>query len=138
MTDLDDANEKLVAAQEGVRRAQAELHKAHREVQDALAQVQRRCRVCGSTDEYNEESGYGPLVDIQVIVANGEEGFAEPIRYFCWKHAEKVLDDLITLGFAVHRHGGANFLEPHDCPGYSVMDKCPAPVIADEDGNRWD
>lgn len=85
------------------------------------------CHWCGKTDSENEDDGYGPLVDIFVLVANGEEGQAEQLRYVCNDHLIEQSRALINLGYGVHKHGGTNFLEPMDCPGYDHMDDCPTP-----------
>jgi hypothetical protein len=99
---------------------------------------ENHCATCGRSDDDNERAGFGPLVDVQVYVAYGEEGTAAPKRYFCYEHLEPVCDALIALGFGVHRHGGINFLEPQDCPGHRDFEACPTPVVEDEDGEERD
>lgn len=89
------------------------------------------CHWCGKSDTENEDDGYGPCVDITVITANGEEGFAQVTRYACFEHLEEIAEALIALGFGQHRHGGSNFLEPRSCPGYNTMRACPTPEVED-------
>lgn len=56
-----------------------------------LLEGEKTCIVCGMTNEYHEGSlGMGPLIDIRVIIADGEEGHADETRYFC-------NDDMITF-----------------------------------------
>lgn len=85
------------------------------------------CHWCGKTDSENEDDGYGPCVDITVTMANGEEGYAQVVRHACDEHLQSTAERLIELGFGLHAHGGACFLEPKDCPGARLMADCPAP-----------
>jgi hypothetical protein len=86
------------------------------------------CHFCGMTDTENEDNGFGPLTDVRVIIANGEEGFADITRWVCNDHLISVTEDLRRSGFSEHRHGGINFLEDMDCPGSRNMDDCPSPA----------
>lgn len=89
------------------------------------------CFRCGKSDTENEEDGFGPLVDVSVMVANGAEGFAHVLRYVCNQHLIAVTDAFRGLGFVSHRHGGINFLEPLDCPGRGDPRACPSPEEED-------
>lgn len=89
------------------------------------------CHWCDKTDDDNYDDGYGPLVDIRVIIADREEGNADVLRWSCQEHMEKASQALCAIGFADHRHGGINFLEPQDCPGYTNYGSCPTPATED-------
>jgi hypothetical protein len=89
------------------------------------------CHWCGKTDTENDDEGYGPCVDITVRTADGEEGYAQVTRYACNDHLIEITGKLMALGFGEHRHGGINFLEPQDCPGYERMADCPTPASDD-------
>lgn len=84
------------------------------------------CIRCDNNDEFER------LVDITVITSVGEEGHAEVTRYVCDDHLVDILELLVDLGFSDHRHGGINFLEDSECPGYADMHKCPTPAPEDE------
>lgn len=91
------------------------------------------CYKCGKTDSENEEDGFGPCVDIRVIVAYGEEGYDDVTHYVCNDHLVSVTKALIDLGFGVHKHGGIHFLEIEDCPGFSRSKSlCPTPDVDDD------
>lgn len=85
-----------------------------------------RCWTCGVSehDEY--------LTDVRVIVAEGEEGHADLLRWFCDRDLENVTLALVGDGWCDHRHGGINFLEDTSCPGARDSSQCVAPVT-DED-----
>lgn len=85
------------------------------------------CAWCGMTDEDNEDAGFGPLVDITVETARGEEGHAHVVKYACYEHLETVTAELVALGFGHHYHGSTNFLEPPNCPGTEHYGECPTP-----------
>lgn len=85
----------------------------------------RRCHWCERTEDDNLADGYGPLVDITVVTAEGEEGYAFERRLACHEHLESITEELVGLGFGNHRHGGINFLEDPRC--YGVASRCPAP-----------
>jgi hypothetical protein len=87
--------------------------------------VEDRCSVCGMTES---ESGWGMFVDVRVVVAEGEEGFADITQLLCDEHLETVTKALMNLGFKDHRHGGVNYLEDSTCPGENEMDACPTPT----------
>lgn len=86
-----------------------------------------RCSWCGKTDSENSEDGFGSCLDISVEIASGEEGWAKEFRWMCNDHLIEIPMALIDLGFNSHRHGGINFLEDHNCPGYNHRDDCPTP-----------
>jgi hypothetical protein len=100
--------------------------------------IPHACALCGATDLDNESDGYGPLVDVEIRAAYGEEGTANPTRYFCQEHLNVVCETLVKLGFGVHRHGGINYLEVLDCPGVRNPEDCPTPVAANENGDELD
>lgn len=83
------------------------------------------CHWCGKTDTENEDDGYGPLVDIRIRVAEGEEGDSNLVRFACNQHLEEATKTLVDAGFGIHAHGGICFLEVMDCPG--VNGDCPTP-----------
>lgn len=85
------------------------------------------CSWCGITETQNRQDGFGPLTDITVTTARGEEGYAEEVRYACNEHLIKQTQLLVALGYGSHRHGGINFLETDLCPGYLNMSDCPTP-----------
>jgi hypothetical protein len=93
------------------------------------------CFRCGMTDSENEDNGYGGLIDFRVITSEGEEGYANELRFVCQDHFEELSEALIDLGFGSHRHGGINFLEDDKCPGARFIPKdelCPG-LCEDED-----
>lgn len=86
---------------------------------------ERRCSVCGMVESATD---FESLVDVRVVVANGEEGFADITQLLCDDHLPGILDGLVALGFVDHRHGGINFLEDPSCPGYrGGREACPTP-----------
>lgn len=100
---------------------------------------ERRCSWCGVLES---ESQWGILIPVEVITNSGEEGAADVVQLLCDEHAERVHHGLTELGFRDHRHGGANFLEDEECPGYKNMDNCPTPtsygqVIVPGPGGTW-
>jgi hypothetical protein len=87
--------------------------------------LEDRCSVCDLT---GSQTGWGILVSVRVVVAEGEEGFADITQLLCDDHFETVQEDLIRLGFQDHRHGGINYLEDETCPGSVHMDECSTPT----------
>lgn len=103
---------------------QAFLQSLHRDWEPP----QNHCHWCGKSDDDNEDDGFGPLVDFQVLVADGEEGYSRVLRYACQDHHEWLADQLVELGFGIHAHGGICFLEDQRCPGYTdLSSSCPTP-----------
>lgn len=90
-----------------------------------------RCFFCACTEEDNRRNGWGPLTDIRVIVAEGEEGYGNILRLVCNDHLITTTVGLAELGFADHRHGGINFLEDPKCPGAARYGDCPTPEVED-------
>lgn len=88
-----------------------------------------RCSRCGVTED-DEPDGF--LSDVRVMTADGEEGQADVTMLLCGRDLEEVLPVLRGLGFKDHRHGGINFLEDTECPGW---EKCPTPNPEDENGD---
>ena len=83
--------------------------------------AQHKCLVCGKTDEENEDEYGGPLVDVRVIVADGEEGCSDVKRWVCYLHWENVFTELMEMGFESHHHGSTTMLSNEDdppCGGY--------------------
>lgn len=87
-----------------------------------------RCSRCGISQD-DEPDGF--LSDVRVITADGEEGHADVTQLLCGADLDAVLATLTEAGFKDHRHGGINFLEDRECPGWG---KCPTPN-EDENGN---
>lgn len=87
------------------------------------------CVSCGATES---ESEWGCLTDVRVIIADGEEGYADLKKYVCEECLEPMQDALCALGFKDHRHGGINYLEDAKCVGALDTGKCPTPDL-DED-----
>lgn len=111
-------------AEERVLKAKQELEEA----QYALLRERvsgRRCSVCGRPDEDTDELEWPGFIDVRVITADGEEGFADITQLLCAEHFTEVQAALLALGFRDHRHGSTNFLEDMDCPGWG---KCPTPT----------
>jgi hypothetical protein len=82
------------------------------------------CSKCGKSEE---DSDWG-LIDISVITADGEEGFAYVTQLVCDDCFKPLQESLIKLGFVDHRHGGINFLEDETCcNGKNAYDNCPTP-----------
>lgn len=80
------------------------------------------CSICGDPDG-------GILTDVRVIIADGEEGYADITQLLCEEHLILMQDELPKLGFRDHRHGGINFLEDPNCPGTTgSMHDCPTPT----------
>ena len=86
-----------------------------------------RCSYCTRTSADNRRDGFGPLVDVRVIVAESEEGFADVMRLVCNQHLIVVTSRLADAGFTSHKHGGICFLEDTKCPGYTDPILCPTP-----------
>lgn len=85
------------------------------------------CSRCGSTAE--DDYIGRPPVDITVITADGEEGYARVTQLYCDDCFVTVIEILQGLGFVDHRHGSIDFLEDMLCPGYDDMRKCPTPTV---------
>lgn len=81
----------------------------------------RKCSVCGAAE--NQAS----LLDVTVLVADGEEGHAWIMQLLCSSHAPAVIQTLYAAGFKDHRHGTSNHLEDRECPGFHDHKKCPTP-----------
>lgn len=79
------------------------------------------CSQCGVSED-DAPDNY--LVDITVIIANGEEGFADITQYLCDDCAPAIVLMLQNLKFMDHRHGGINYLEDPDC---MAVDQCKTP-----------
>lgn len=93
------------------------------------------CSRCGMPEF---ESEWGRLLDVRVVVAEGEEGFADLTQLLCDKHAGEAIDALRRLGFRDHRHGGTNLLEDRACPGAQGRECDDLHTEADEDGGWYD
>jgi hypothetical protein len=92
---------------------------------DKVEEVPGLCEpVCSRCGKPRSEDAHGILTDVQVVTADGEEGFADVTQLLCNEDLEEVLGGLRALGFKDHRHGGINYLEDDDCPGWG---KCPTP-----------
>lgn len=80
------------------------------------------CSWCGATDSDTEdmEFEWPGLVDIEITVAQYEEGYSHVKKFVCSKDYYKVIPPLVELGFGDHRHGGICHLEADDaeCGGY--------------------
>lgn len=84
-----------------------------------------KCSKCGKDAE---ETEWGTLLDISVITADGEEGFAYVTQLLCDTCFNTVLNAIVELGFVDHRHGGINYLEDMNCcNGIKAYEKCPRP-----------
>jgi len=81
----------------------------------------RYCSRCGISEEDEQDN---LLTDFTVECADGEEGFASITQLICGDCLPKMMADLQAIGFKDHRHGGINYLEDEDCPGYGL---CPTP-----------
>ncbi len=85
----------------------------YKRVPDPLPQ--RRCSICGKDED---DTDWQHLIDLRVIAADGEEGFADVTMLLCgaagcyWT----IVGEIKNLGFVDHRHGGINYLEDPDCP----------------------
>lgn len=79
------------------------------------------CDSCG-IDIEDEYDNY--LTDFMVRCANGEERFAEVTNFYCGDCLLKIMTLMVDIGFADHHHGGINFLEDTECPGYHNLE-CP-------------
>lgn len=90
------------------------------------------CSNCGEPDPSDL------LTEIDIYVAPGDEGESQQMRQLCEECADRVIDFLVTNGFASHRHGGINLLEDTACPG--AMGVCPyGEIWVDEDQlQRWE
>jgi hypothetical protein len=87
---------------------------------------ERSCSVCGVSED---DTAWGSLVDVRVVIADGEEGFADITQLLCDKHLEHMQIGLSDLGFKDHRHGSINYLEDESCSGaHGRMDNCPTPT----------
>ena len=105
---------------ERIRRLESEILSLKRE-----PEPERVCSHCGVNESLTE---YGNLTEVRVIMAQGEEGFADIIQLLCEDGLEAIQMELLKLGFKDHRHGGVDFLEDVDCPGFEDMDKCKTPT----------
>lgn len=94
-------------------------------VEEKYVEPPHFCSLCGI---FEQEALYGVLVDARVIVADGEEGFADITLLLCDDCSVGVFKGLQNLGFKDHRHGGANSLEDQNCPGADRMRACPTPT----------
>lgn len=86
-----------------------------------------KCFKCGCTDSDNWDNGFGPCVDVCVMIANGEEGFSHISKYVCNDHLIEIVDAFKALGFRSHHHGSTTLLEDDQCPGYTDWLTCPTP-----------
>ncbi len=95
----------------------------------------RLCSVCGLSEDDND---WGHLIDVTVLVADGEEGYAWIKQLLCSSHFPAIQQTLTEAGFVDHRHGGTNFLEDPRCPGATgSMENCPTPWREDEDVDSY-
>jgi hypothetical protein len=85
------------------------------------------CYICGRSDTDNIQEGWGPCVDVTVVVANGEEGYSRITKFVCNDHLVELTDKFAAMGFVSHHHGSTTLLEDRDCPGYAVYGTCPTP-----------
>ncbi len=97
-----------------------------------LVEIYRESRrppppVCSKCGKPEAESQWGRLFDVRVQTTWQEEGHADVLQLLCDVCWEPVVAELHRLGFVDHRHGGINFLEDEECPGYANMDACPRP-----------
>lgn len=77
------------------------------------------CDSCG-IDIEDEDDNY--LTDFKVRCADGEEGFAEVTNFYCGHCLMEVITLMTSIGFVDHHHGGINFLEDAECPGYNNLE----------------
>lgn len=83
------------------------------------------CSKCGKS---SEDCDWGSLIDVSVVTADGEEGFAYVTQLLCDDCLNPMLDALTSLGFVDHHHGGIDFLEDLSCcGGNNAYDNCPTP-----------
>jgi hypothetical protein len=85
------------------------------------------CSWCGKSDSENEEDGFGRLVPVSVSMADGQEGQACITQWLCNDHLIFLSEEFQRLRFVDHNHGGANFLEDVNCPGFENLEECPSP-----------
>lgn len=97
-----------------------------------MTETERRCVTCGATDLENQIAGYGSLTDVRIIMADGEEGYANEVRLVCNDHLIMMSLIFDGLGFSNHRHGGINHLEAVLCPGHMRADACIQPPDNEE------
>ena len=89
------------------------------------------CSLCGLPESEDE---HGFLTDLDVTIAQSEEGFSSIRMYLCStnNHLNFMTTKLMELGFKDHHHGGINYLEDEDCPdGYENCNK-------QSEGIPWD
>lgn len=94
---------------------------------DLLPVIENICFICGRTDSDNYEEGWGPCVDVAVLMAYEEEGFSHVKKYVCNDHLIEMVDRFKALGFVSHHHGSTTLLEDDTCPGYNDYGACPTP-----------
>jgi hypothetical protein len=105
---------------ERIRRLESEILSLRRE-----PEPERVCSRCGVRESLTE---FGHLIDIRVIIADREEGFADITQLICDTDIRILQIKLMELGFKDHRHGSIDFLEDIECPGFEDMDKCKTPT----------
>lgn len=116
------------AMQAEVAELTARLSRAKLQLYQLLDAQKRKCRFCGKTDHDHESMGFGPLIDVTITIARGEEGHSHVAAYVCNEHLIATTDALVKAGFGIHVHGGICFLEDTNCVGYSgSMHDCPTP-----------
>jgi hypothetical protein len=82
------------------------------------------CFVCGATEEDTEtewnQFQWPGLMEIEITVAAGEEGYSHVKKYVCARDQVRITDALVELGFGDHRHGSTTAMEAPDniCGGY--------------------
>lgn len=86
------------------------------------------CSHCGT---HEGDTPNCSLVEVSVITAEGEEGFAYVTQLLCDEEncLPRVLGALHDLGFVNHHHGSIDFLEdPKCCNGRNTYEDCPTPT----------
>lgn len=83
--------------------------------------------VCSRCSKPESEDVHGILTPVQVVTAEGEEGYADVTQLLCNDDLEEVLAGLMALGFKDHRHGGINYLEDDECKATYGSAGCPTP-----------
>ncbi len=120
--DADERNRALMAALDAIQGAL-----------EPPPPPDRQCSVCGIGEDDED------LIDVTVLVADGEEGYAWIKQLLCTSHFPAIQQTLMAAGFVDHRHGGTNHLEDPRCPGTTgSMKNCPTPWREDEDVDPYD
>lgn len=104
--------------------AEMDLHE-HPVIPEQVWMAQVKCESCGIS-MLDEPDNY--MCDIRVVIAQGEEGFADVKLNVCGACLMDYQKALLLLGFRDHRHGGINFLDDTSCPdGYENCERTVEP-----------